>query len=261
MNAPLYDLHIHTPLSVCSNDPEQTVENIVSYAAKNGISTVCIANHVWDCEIPAGSDFYAQQPFCHIMKIRDQIPKELHGVRVLVGAETEFASGHVMLKKEYRDRLDFVLVPHSHIHMYGLVLPAYCKNFALKAKYLKESFCDLVSQDAASAIAHPFSPVGHDSWGTRAVLSCITDEEYAQCFLLAKAHHTALEINGGAFVKDWNNAACMAEHERVFSIARDCGCTFTLGSDAHSVKELDNIHVAVKMAQRLGIGEDRFLRI
>lgn len=261
MKTPLYDLHIHTNLSVCSSDPEQTVENIVAFAKAHGVPAVAITNHVWDCEIPAGSDFYAQQPFSHIMKIRQQIPEETHGVRVLVGAESEFAGGHVMLKKEYRDQLDFVLIPHSHIHMYGLVLPKECKNFALKAKYLKESFCDLVSKDAATAIAHPFAPLGCDPYGVRAILSCITDDEFAACFDLAKEHNTALELNGSEIYKVWNYAETLAEYERVFSIARDCGCTFTMGSDAHSVFALEYIDYSVKMANKLGIGEDRFLKI
>ena len=261
MKTPLYDLHIHTNLSVCSSDPEQTVENIVKYAKENGIPTVAITNHVWDCELPAGSDFYAQQPFAHIMKIREQIPAETHGVRVLVGAESEFASKHVMLKKESRDQLDFLLIPHSHIHMYGLVLPKECTNFALKAKYLKESFCDLVSKDAATAIAHPFAPLGSDPYGVRAILSSITDDEFAACFALAKEHDTALEINGTEMLKVWDVPSALYEYERVFSIARDCGCIFTMGSDAHAVFALDNIHYSVKMAEKLGIGEDRFLKI
>ena len=53
----------------------------------------------------------------------------------------------------------------------------------------------------------------------------------------------------------------MYEHERVFAIARDCGCTFTIGSDAHSMDRLPEISKAVLMAQKLSIDEDRFLVI
>ena len=47
----------------------------------------------------------------------------------------------------------------------------------------------------------------------------------------------------------------------MFAIARDCGATFTLGSDAHALAELDNIYLASELAQRLGLGEDRLLHI
>ena len=123
MQFPLHDLHIHTNLSECSRDPLQTVENIVRYAAEHHIPTVGISNHVWDREIPGASDWYAPQDFDHILAIRRQIPSDLHGVRLLIGAETEFAGGKIALTRAHRDELDYVLVPHSHIHMVGLVLP------------------------------------------------------------------------------------------------------------------------------------------
>ena len=183
------------------------------------------------------------------------------GVRVLIGAEVEYAQHRPMLKKEYCDQLDFVLIPHSHIHMRGVVLPDSCTNFALKAQYLKDSFISLLKHDVATAVAHPFSPLGHDAYGARAILSCLTDDDFAECFTLAREHGTAIELNGTAFWKDWNFKETMYEHERVFAIARDCGCTFTIGSDAHSMDRLPEISKAVLMAQKLGIDEDRFLVI
>lgn len=263
MKTPLYDLHIHTHLSVCSGCAEQNVENIVKYAKANGISTVGIADHVWDCEIPAGNDFYAQQPFSHIRKVRQEIPEELGGVRLLLGAEIEFAQNTVMLKKEYRDQLDYMLVPHSHIHMVGVTLPAeYNSSFELKAKYLVESFCSLASQDIATIIAHPFDALGHDNEGKKAIFAHISDDTFAKCFTLAKEHKVGIELNGGAIRNAWGDEETMKLlHDRLFSIARDCGCTFTLGSDGHNPVELEQIHLAVKMAERLGLSEDRFLKI
>lgn len=76
MHTPLHDLHIHTNLSACSTDPMQTVESIVDYAARHGIATVGITNHVWDREIPGASEWYAPQDFDHISRIREQIPRD-----------------------------------------------------------------------------------------------------------------------------------------------------------------------------------------
>ncbi|MGI5883872.1 MAG: PHP domain-containing protein [Candidatus Spyradocola sp.] len=257
MHAPLYDLHIHTGLSACSTDPAQTVEAIVDYAARNGIATVGITNHVWDREIPGASDWYAPQDFEHISRIREQIPRDCKGVRVCIGAETEFAGGTIALTRAHRDALDYVLVPHSHIHMVGLVLPADRKTDAEVAAYLVESFLDLVQKDFATAIAHPFCPVGRSSENAKAILDCISDDEFAQCFLAARKHGAAIEINGSCL----RGEERLAAQERMFAIARDCGVTFTLGSDAHAVADLANIHLANALAQRLHIGEDRFLSL
>lgn len=257
----LHDLHIHTPLSACSNDPEQTVENIVSYAARNGIPVVGIANHVWDREVPGSSDWYAPQDFEHISLIRNQIPADLHGVRLLIGAETEFAGGKIALTRAHRDELDYVLVPHSHIHMKGLVLPEACVTDQQVADYLVESFLNLVQQDFATIIAHPFYGVGRTPENVCSILDCIDDDAFARCFTAARDHRAAIEINGDCYVKEWGHPELLRAHERMFSIARDCGVTFSLGSDAHSLKELDALKIAARMADRLHLTEDRFLHL
>lgn len=261
MNHPLHDLHIHTHLSACSDDPMQTVENIIDYAVKNGIPTIGITDHVWDNAIPGSSDWYAPQDFEHVMQVRQSIPSDLRGVRVLIGAETEYAAGVVALTREHRDQLDYVIVPHSHIHMRGLVLPEDCVTDQQVASYLVSSFCSLVEKDFATAIAHPFFPVGRTQQNAKEIFDCITDDEFARCFTLAKDHNTAIEINGDTFPSVMNNPVLLANHERLFSIARDCGVTFTLGSDAHTLDGLNTIHNAVTMANNLNIPDDRFLRI
>lgn len=43
-----HDLHIHSHLSSCSRDPEQTPERILQYAKENGFKTVCLTDHYWD---------------------------------------------------------------------------------------------------------------------------------------------------------------------------------------------------------------------
>ena len=257
MHTPLHDLHIHTNLSACSTDPMQTVESIVDYAARHGIATVGITNHVWDREIPGASEWYAPQDFDHISRIREQIPRDCKGVRVRIGAETEFAGGVIALTRAHRDALDYVLVPHSHIHMVGLVLPRDRVTDAEVASYLVESFLALVQQDFATSIAHPFCPIGRTPENTKAILDCISDDEFARCFLTAREHGAAIEINGDCL----HGEARLAAHERMFAIARDCGVMFTLGSDAHALAELDNIYLASELAQRLGLGEDRLLHI
>lgn len=257
----LHDLHIHTPLSACSTDPEQTVENILDYAARNGIATVGISNHVWDREVPGSSDWYAPQDFDHILRIRDQIPADCKGVRLLIGAEAEFASGRIALTRAHRDQLDYVLVPHSHIHMRGLVLPEDRVTDAEVADYLVESFLSLVQKDFATIVAHPFYGVGRTPENVKSILDCISDDEFALCFNAARAHNAAIEINGSCFAQEWNRPDLLSAHERYFAIARDCGVTFSLGSDAHALAELDCIQLSVQLANRLRIPEDRFVHL
>lgn len=47
-----HDLHIHSRLSSCSRDPEQTCENILEYAKANDFKQVCLTDHFWDMAVP-----------------------------------------------------------------------------------------------------------------------------------------------------------------------------------------------------------------
>jgi len=55
------DLHIHSYLSSCSDDPEQTPEAILSHAKKYGLKTICLTDHFWDSAVPGASEWYAPQ--------------------------------------------------------------------------------------------------------------------------------------------------------------------------------------------------------
>ena len=42
----IQDYHIHSCLSSCSSDPEETPERILQYAHENGLKEVCITDHL-----------------------------------------------------------------------------------------------------------------------------------------------------------------------------------------------------------------------
>lgn len=81
------DLHIHSKLSLCSGDPEQTTENILKYAEENGLKKICLTDHFWDENVPGASDWYKKQDFKHIT---EALPlPESESVEFLFGCETE----------------------------------------------------------------------------------------------------------------------------------------------------------------------------
>ena len=60
-----HDYHIHSHLSLCSNDPLQTPENILSYAEKNGYLDICLTDHFWDETVEGAENFgfYKEQNY------------------------------------------------------------------------------------------------------------------------------------------------------------------------------------------------------
>ena len=43
-----HDLHIHSRLSFCSDDPEQTTDAILRYGETNGMTSLALTDHYWD---------------------------------------------------------------------------------------------------------------------------------------------------------------------------------------------------------------------
>lgn len=54
-----HDLHIHSQLSSCSSDSEQTPARILRYAQENGLKEICLTDHFWDETVEGASGWYA----------------------------------------------------------------------------------------------------------------------------------------------------------------------------------------------------------
>jgi histidinol phosphatase-like PHP family hydrolase len=105
-----YDLHIHSKLSLCSSDPEQTVENILNAAKANRLSTVCITDHYWDSAVAGASDWYRTQNFEHIASALP-LPS-VDGVRALFGCETDLDRNFTLgIPPSRFSDFDFIIIP------------------------------------------------------------------------------------------------------------------------------------------------------
>ena len=105
-----HDLHIHTYLSECSQDPEQTPEYILEYAKKNGLHTVAVTDHYWDSAVPTPSNWYRPQNFDNVSKVLP-LPKA-DGIKFLFGCETDMNRELTIgiPSERYKD-FDFIIVP------------------------------------------------------------------------------------------------------------------------------------------------------
>lgn len=257
------DLHIHSGLSLCSNDPKQTPERILAYARENNLKTVCLTDHFWDETVPGASEWYSKQDYAWITKAKP-LPR-YDGIRFLYGCETDmdrFCT--VGVAKEHFDRFDFVVIPTSHLHMGGFTITAEDGSTA-------EGRADawVKRLDALLSMELPFHKIGiaHLAcpliWNRSRedylrVLDCIPEEEMVRLFTKAAALGVGIELNYG----DMN---CSDEEAnrvlRMFRIAKQCGCKFYMASDAHHPDGLDSAKAVFERAiDRLGLEEeDKFL--
>ena len=123
-----HDVHIHNYLSTCCGDNQATVDNYIKAAKDIGLKLMGFANHTWDesVPLPAASSFYKRQSMAFEMQIKSQIPENVPDLKILVGAETEYCGMYDVLGmgKDAAMQLDFLLIPHTHVHMRDFVMPA-----------------------------------------------------------------------------------------------------------------------------------------
>lgn len=234
------DLHIHSQLSDCSRDPEQTTERILAYAKENNLKTICLTDHFWDESVPGASPWYQIQNFSHISQAKP-LPKA-DGIRFLFGCETDLDKSCTLgISRECFDNFDFVVIPTTHLHMRGFTIGENEEEPEVRAKYWVSRF------EAVLNMPLPFHKVGiaHLSCTCLAkpprenflkVLELIPEEDMVRLFTKAAKLGCGIELNGGDMNFSDEEADIVL---RPFRIAKQCGCKFYFGCDAHHPNSLD----------------------
>jgi HisJ family histidinol phosphate phosphatase len=254
----LHDIHIHTHISSCCVDNNSNPENIIKTASEKGYKTIGFSDHVWDNPAFTPSEWYRPQNLEHILKIKQELPKDTYGVKVLIGCETEYCgNGIIGLSKEAASQLDYVLVPMSHTHQRGFVIPDKEYTNIEVAKLMINYFKEVVNLDIATGIAHPFAPLGFKD--VDGILNCILDNELSECFSMAAEKRVSIEINAAVFheaLGKYDDTYHDESFIRIFKIAKKCGCLFHFGSDAHSLESLKARKESLeKIVEEIGIEE------
>ena len=232
-----HDLHIHTKLSSCSQHPEQTTENILKYAQKLSLNTICVTDHYWDETLPGASGWYEPQNTEHI---RQSLPlPQVPGVRFLFGCETELSRDlRVGVSRERFDELDFVIIPTTHLHM---------TDFTVTGDETAGERAELWVRrlDAVLSMDLPFYKIGiaHPVCGLIAptremfleTLRLLPENEMIRLFSGAASLGVGIELNADDFRFSDDEAETVLLPLR---IAKSCGCKFYCGSDAHEPEAL-----------------------
>lgn len=244
-----HDYHIHSHLSICSDDPEQSNERILKYAEEYGLKKICLTDHFWDETIPARCGFYNKQGFEHIKKALPLPQSE--NVKFLFGCETEMDKDfNVGVSEKLYDKFDFIIVPTTHLHFNAFVMEKVLYEPEYRAYLWAERFRRLLEKDMPfnkMGIAHltcNLMLAGEWESGELAgekkylsVLRLIGDDVYREIFAKAAKKGIGIELNIHPF-EDMGEEE-RAEVLRPYKAAKEMGCKFYLGSDAHHPAELD----------------------
>ena len=239
-----HDLHIHSKLSLCSSDPQQTASRILNYAEKSGYSRICLTDHFWDTAIPGSPEWYTIQNLDHI---RQALPlPQSENVRFMFGCETEMDRHFtIAISEKTMEQMDFIIVPTTHLHMSGLTIDTDIgfdeDGIKRRRELYIERFAHLLDADLPfrkTGIAHLTCHLAckEPEDGIYRLIDGISDQVYRELFTSAAAKGLGIELNFDAF--SYNETQKESIY-RPYRIAKACGCRFYLGSDAHHPKDLD----------------------
>ena len=230
-----HDYHIHSQLSSCSRDPEQSKERILQYAKDNGLSRICITDHYWDNAVPGASEWYRPQDFDHISKSKP-LP-QADGIEFLFGCETDMDKNMIVgLPSERFSDFDFVIIPTTHLHMTGFTISKEdAESNEMRAKLWVKRLDALLDKDmpfGKIGIAHLACSLidGRSRENFVKTMDLISNEDMERLFSKAAKIGCGIELN------QYDMSFSDAEKDvvlRPFRIAKSCGCKFYLGSDAH----------------------------
>lgn len=259
-----HDLHIHSQISICSGDPEQTAERILQYAKDNNLKQICVTDHFWD-ETVACEDrgFYTEQDFAWISKILP-LP-QADGIEFLFGAETDLNKDFILgVSKERLEKLDFLVIPTTHLHMVKFAVG----DEELLSTPQKRAQVWIKRLDYILSLDLPFYKVGiahlacslmapnHDLY--IATLNAIPNDEMVRLFKKCATLGVGIELNlDDMDFKVSDEDAVL----RMFRIAKEQGCKFYLGSDVHHPQKFDKAQKVFQNAiDLLGLEEsDKFI--
>lgn len=233
-----HDYHIHSLLSPCSNDPEQTNERILQYAKENGFKQICIADHHWDEDVP-GDEIWVGQGYD---KISRALPlPQAENIKFLFGCEADMKYDYqIGLAPEHYNRFDFVIIALTHLHFTGYAITEeLSKTIEGRVETWIKKFEALLSMDLPfhkMGIAHLASGlIGQTREQTFEILRMIPEEKLMELFTKAASLGVGIELNACDMLFNDQQADAVL---RIFESAKKAGCKFYLGSDAHHPKDL-----------------------
>ncbi|MBE6731943.1 MAG: PHP domain-containing protein [Ruminococcaceae bacterium] len=251
-----HDIHIHSKLSGCSNDPMQTVERMLEYAKENGLKTICVTDHYWEKGIDNG-------PMRQDYSWNSQnlpLPQS-DGIKFMFGCETDLNRFGALGIKETLDKFDFIIIPTTHLHLEGFTVeknedqsPAHRADLWVKRL---EHVLNMDLPFRKIGIAHMVAgKIVKGKENLLQTLDLIPDETYERIFKKIATLGCGIEIN----YSDMRLECTKEERDRLlrpYKLAKNCGCKFYFGSDAHHPEVFEHtLAMYKKVVEELNLTED-----
>lgn len=209
------DLHVHTKWS----DGTATIKEMSMAAMERGLEYIAICDHSKSLGIARGLD---ENRLRDQMAEIDRLNEELDGFTILRGLECDIkADGSLDLSNSVLRDLDFLV---ASIH----------SGFRSDEREMTERVVKAIHNDHVSVIGHPTGRLIQKRNPYAIDLEKVFEEAVSQGVMM--------EINALPDRLDLDDVNSRAAMER--------GVMMTIGTDAHSPRQLDFLHMGVSVARR-----------
>ena len=232
-----HDFHIHSTVSLCCKDKNQTPERILQYAKNNNYKSVCLTNHFWDENVISEAQWHEAHRFNNLISVLP-LPQD-YEVEFLLGAETDIDYNNVLgISDERMQMLDFIVVATTHLHLEGNTVKTQIQTPEEAAEAWISKLENLLKMEL------PWHKIGiaHLTCGhilknqTPKVISLLSDNCLYSLFSDCARKGVGIELNMKTLFMSQEEKEILLSP---YYIAKDCGCKFYLGSDAHKVEALE----------------------
>ncbi len=230
-----HDLHSHSYISPCSRDDRQTKQAIYAYALASGYRLMALTDHGWDSKV---DDLGAPGWGGNTMdRLRENLPlPQSKYCRFIMGCEIDLNRYGVFgLSREEWDNFDFILTSITHLNLMHFTIdpdeiPA--TEQAHKEYYLARvhRLLDMKGLPFSKmGLAH-FATINSPRINSVRCLTLFSDKDWQDMFEKFRQTGMGLELNFNPRGYDAEALEIVLHPHR---IAKDMGCKFYLGGDAH----------------------------
>lgn len=258
-----HDFHIHTERSLCAHR-DAYAKDYIRLAKEMGLRKIGFADHFWDeAYKPLDYYFYEPQNFAHVATVLDDIKAaDTEGLEVYFGCEAEYSHEHgVGITEECAEKFDFIIVPNSHTHK--TMSAEFSRSYEAHTDFMVRAYYNIINSPVSKyilAMAHPFDAVACP-YDNNILKRMVTDDMFKRMFDATAEKGIAIEINIGSMKVHTLETVESSEEYRMFTIAKECGCKFTFGSDAHNVHDYKDYYQEKcdMMVEVLGLKDEDIL--
>ena len=241
------DYHIHTQLSGCA-DNDLNIEKIIQLQEKNNIKSIGITDH----------DYSYQSKIKRIKAAQQTIKETDSSIEVNFGVESQMLEYQVTsISIRLASYFDYVLMAPNHYHLRGVAQPRSFRDprrVALHEIYMFEA---AIACPITDAVVHPFllSPevfkFSSEELAAFGQEMMHNVEQKRLIYQLDLASQRGIGIEISPKMVRYNQRHLVEFYQ--LCLERDV--KLLIGSDAHNVKQLEEISLLAPILEELGVVE------